>query len=214
MDIDTRIKRIMEKMEKLPEKDPDFPCGKFPPEWNKPLKEERVAKFEEKHNIRLPEDYRRFITTVADGGSQPFYGMYSLFEDDNKEINTSRKFMYTVKKPLDIFQLSDEEYKEFDNNYEELAHSGFIFLCHEGCGMYSILVVNTDDKDTYGTAWYYDLANDAGILPLINPSTHKTMDFLDWLEYYADKTLELDNDEFFGYGEIAGYLPGTEPKEM
>lgn len=213
MDIDARIKRIMEKMEKLSEKDPEFPCGDFPPKWNKPLKEERVVKFEEKHGIRLPEDYRRFITTVTDGGSQPFYGLYGLFNQE-KGFDPGRKFMYTVKKPLDLFKLSEEEYEELDDNYEKLTHSGFIFLSDEGCGMYSILVVNTDDKDTYGTAWYYDLANDAGMFPLIHPSTHKTMDFLDWLEYYADKTLELDNDgyEFFGYGEIAGYLPGTEPE--
>lgn len=37
------------------------------------------------------------------------------------------------------------------------------------------------------------------------------MDFLDWLEYYADKTYGLEDDDFFSYGEIAGYLPGTEP---
>ena len=54
--------------------------------------------------------------------------------------------------------------------------------------MYSILVVNTDDKDTYGTVWYYDIANDAGIFPIINPINNNTMSFLDWLEYYVDKT--------------------------
>lgn len=70
----------------------------------------------------------------------------------------------------------------------------------------SILIVNTDDEETYGTVWYYDLANDAGIYPLINPVTHKTMSFLDWLEYYVDKTLELDDSDYFSYGELAGKL--------
>lgn len=68
--------------------------------------------------------------------------------------------------------------------------------------MYSILVVNTDDKDTYGTVWYYDIANDAGIFPIINPINNNTMSFLDWLEYYVDKTLELDDTDFFSYGEL------------
>ena len=212
MDISVRIKRIMDKMDKLAEKDPEYPCGEFPPEWNKPIKEEKVSKFEEKYGIKLPEDYRRFITTVADGGSQPFYGFYSLSEsrraDYSDNMDISGKFPCTVKKPLDIYRLSDEEYEGLEDH-----HSGFLFLCHEGCGMYSILVVNSDDKDTYGTVWYYDFANDAGMFPLINPDTKKTMDFLDWLECYADKTYGLENDDFFSYGEIAGYLPGTEPEQ-
>ena len=72
--------------------------------------------------------------------------------------------------------------------------------------MDSILIVNSEDKETYGTAWYFDFANDAGTLPLINPKNGKPMDFLDWLEYYVDRTLELDDDNFFGYAEIAGIV--------
>ena len=30
------------------------------------------------------------------------------------------------------------------------------------------------------------------------------MRFLDWLEYYADKTCELSDEEYFGYAELAG----------
>ena len=65
MDIDAHIKIIMEKMEKLEGKNPEYACGDFPPVWDKPLKEERVASFEKKNGIKLPEDYRRFITQVA-----------------------------------------------------------------------------------------------------------------------------------------------------
>ena len=31
--------------------------------------------------------------------------------------------------------------------------------------MYSVLIVNAEDKDTYGTVWYYDFANDVGLFP-------------------------------------------------
>lgn len=203
MDIDGRIKKIMEKMEKLKEKNPEFPCGAFPPEWDKPLKEEQVAKFEQKNGIKLPEDYRRFITTIAGSGSQPFYGLSSIFDRDINDVDVNKKFIYTIDNPLDMYNYLEKGYYEFDDDYED---AGFVWLCHEGCGMYSILIVNSDDKDTYGTVWYYDLANDAGILPLVNPANKKTMNFLDWLEYYVDRTLELSDDEFFGYGELAcGY---------
>lgn len=201
MDIDLRIKNIMEKMDRLSEKNPEYPCGAFPPEWDKPFKEERIARYEQKNGIKLPEDYRRFITTVAGSGSQPFYGFYSIFDHEQGDADASRKFIYTIKKPLDIYKLLEEGQGDNYNDYD--VYSGFIFLCHEGCCMYSILIVNSDDKDTYGTVWYFDLANDCGTFPLINPVNKKTMDFLDWLEYYADRTLELDNDDFFSYGELA-----------
>lgn len=102
-------------------------------------------------------------------------------------------------------ELSDEEYDAIYETEEINIDAGYIFLCHEGCGMYSILIVNTDDENTYGTVWYYDLANDAGIFPLTNPKNNSTMNFLDWLEYYVDKTLELDDSEYFGYAALVKF---------
>lgn len=206
MNIDERIHTIMEKMKKLSTKNPEFPCGEFPPKWEKPLTEKVVANYEKNHHITLPEDYRKFITTIANGGTQPFYGLYSLKEQSSEfHVAINEKFPYTMEKPLNIFQLSDEEYDAIFETEENNIDAGYLFLCHEGCGMYSILIVNTEDKDTYGTVWYYDLANDAGILPLINPKNKKPMYFLDWLEYYVDKTLELDDSDYFSYGELAGF---------
>ena len=210
MDIDARIKIIMEKMEKLKDKNPEYPCGDFPPVWDKPLKEERVASFEKKNGIKLPEDYRRFITTVAGSCSQPFYGLCSIFGHDQADVDINKKFKYTIENPLDIYKLSDEEYNNLNN---EMVYAGFIFLCDEGCGMYSILIVNSDGQDTYGTVWYFDLANDAGTFPLLNPVDKKPMNFLDWLEYYADRTLELEDEDFFGYAELTGSYYDDVPEE-
>ena len=209
MNIDVRIQKIMKKMEKLSQKHPEFPCGEFPPKWSEPLTEQAAAEYEKRNGISLPEDYRRFITMIAASGTQPFYGLYSIVgEHKNREIKVEvdKKFPFTVRKPLNIMKLSDEEYDAIYETGEMNVDAGYILLCHEGCGMYSILIVNTDDKETYGTVWYYDLANDAGIYPLINPADHRTMSFLDWLEYYVDKTLELDDSDYFSYGELAGIM--------
>ena len=46
----------------------------------------------------------------------------------------------------------------------------------------------SDDPDTYGTVWYFDLANDFGTAPMRDPNTGKPFHFLDWLEYWADRT--------------------------
>lgn len=208
MTIDERIGSIMKKAEGLSGKTLQFSCGKFPPVWQPPLPEKKAAAFEEKNGIRLPEDYRRFITTVAGAGTQPFYGLYGLpgyFPGCSEgDADVGKPFLYTVRKPLLIEELTEEEYDKLFQDDE--AQAGFLYLCHEGCGMYSILIVNSRDSETYGTVWYYDLANDAGMLPLLHPDSHGPMSFLDWLEYYVDRTLELDDRGFFSYGELAGIV--------
>ncbi|MDE6728639.1 MAG: SMI1/KNR4 family protein [Oscillospiraceae bacterium] len=204
MDVDKRIADIMLKMKGLSAKHPMDTCGEFPPRWNEPLTEEKVRNFEVRNGINLPEDYRRFITTVAKGGTQPFYGLCSIDEIQKHELtaDVKEKFPYTLKNPLNIDNISDEEYhKLFDGNYSD---TGFIELCDEGCAMFNILIVNSDDEETYGTVWFYDLADDAGIFPLVDPKSGKAMCFIDWLEYYVDRTLELDDDDYFSYSELVG----------
>lgn len=203
MEIDKRIAEIMLKMERLSEKHPLDTCGEFPPKWSEPISEEYVAMFESSNGIKLPEDYRRFITTVAKGGTQPFYGLRSIDEKREHALTAdlTAKFPYTLKNPLNIESISDEEYRKLFE--EDSCDFGFIALCDEGCGMFNILIVNSDDAETYGTVWFYDLADDFGIYPLANPKDGKAMRFLDWLEYFADKTYELDDDDYFSYGELA-----------
>lgn len=209
-DIDNRILKIVEKMQKLPSKNPDFPCGEFPPKWKPPLSEKQVENFEKNNNIKLPEDYRKFITTVASSGTQPFYGLYSLTEkkpiyQPNSIIN--KPFPYTIKEPLFVFNMSDEEYKQFfiNDEYDDINLQGYIVLCTEGCGMDSILIVNTEDRETYGTVWFFDLCNDFGIAPIFNPKNKKPMTFLDWFEYWLDQTLELPDEKFFSYISLTEY---------
>lgn len=208
MDTDSRISRITDKMKKLPSKNPEFHCGKFPPEWKPPISEIEVETFEKENGIKLPEDYRRFITTAVSSGTQPFYGLYGLTEKKPSyefEPVVEKPFPYTIKNPLFISEMSDEEYEKYQKSFSDEENDfmqGYILLCTEGCGMESILIVNTDDKETYGTVWFFDLCNDFGIAPILNPQTKKPMRFLDWFEYWVDQTLELPDDEFFSYIEL------------
>lgn len=207
MEIDNRIAEIMQKINKLSNRTPEYTCGAWPPQWKAPLTEKQVAGFEKEKGVKLPEDYRRFITTAASAGTQPFYGLYGLLErKPSYEMNpiVEKTFPYTIHKPLFIAELTEEEYDDLLDDENTGYIQGFILLCHEGCGMESILVLNTEDEETYGTVWFYDLANDFGIAPILNPKNKKPMHFLDWLEFWADKTLELADDDYFSYIELAG----------
>lgn len=86
-----------------------------------------------------------------------------------------------------------------DDNYH--LEDGLLWLCTEGCGMDSVLVVNSEDPETYGTVWFFDLADDYGIAPMRDRETGKPFHFLDWLEYFADRTAELGDKDYFSFME-------------
>ncbi len=85
----------------------------------------------------------------------------------------------------------EEEDDEEEDDGEDEGEGGFITLCTEGCGMYSVLVINSEDPETYGTVWFWDFANDFGTAPMKDAQTGRPFHFLDWLEYWADRTAAL-----------------------
>ncbi|WP_026404522.1 SMI1/KNR4 family protein [Actinomadura rifamycini] len=54
--------------------------GRLAP-FGPPLAEERVAAFEERNAVRLPDAYRRFVTTIGNGGPGPYRGLLALDPD-------------------------------------------------------------------------------------------------------------------------------------
>lgn len=196
---DQRIARIMSKIEEIKDKKFSFSCGKWPPVWEPPFSEEEVAAFETEKGIQLPEDYRRFITTVASSGTQPFYGLQSF---QKQESVPEHPFPYTLDHILYFLYMTENEMDQFyDDDTPFTANHGLLTLCTEGDGMDSVLVVNSEDPDTYGTVWYFDLANDCGIIPMRDKDTQKPFHFLDWLEYWAERTAGLNSNEFFSFSE-------------
>lgn len=104
------------------------------------LSEAELAAFESGNGIRLPEDYRQFLSAVGNGGAGPFYGLEPL---DTFGRDLSRPF--PLIKATDT--LTDEELDQLPDRGE---YPGILEFCHQGCGIFSYLVVN---GLAYGTIW-------------------------------------------------------------
>jgi hypothetical protein len=104
------------------------------------LRERELAAFESENRIRLPNDYRRFLAVVGNGGAGPFYGLepLSTFGRD-----LSQPFQITTATDA----LTDEELEALGDRDE---YPGILEFCHQGCAIHSYLVVN---GATYGTIW-------------------------------------------------------------
>jgi hypothetical protein len=96
---------------------------------NPPLTPAVVRKFETRHGIALPADYRRFLIEVGNGGAGPVYGVFKLGEmDDGFEHKRwkaeggfvgclSHPFPHT--EPWNDLTGDPEESEEYEENEEE-----------------------------------------------------------------------------------------------
>ena len=104
------------------------------------LSEAELASFESAQHVTLPEDYRCFLGTVGNGGAGPFYGLKSL-----------NSFGRDLSKPFPMTQATDQlTEKEKASEHDPDGCGGVLEFCHQGCGIYSYLVVN---GPTFGTIW-------------------------------------------------------------
>lgn len=196
--LDRRIAGIMAKIEALGEIEPEHVGDGWPPSWAPPFSEEETAAFEARHGIRLPEDYRRFLTTAASAGTQPFYGLNAPEQAADGCLKRGRPFLHTLDCPLVFLYMTEAEMDGWDQEVE----GGFLDLCTEGDGMECVLIVDSLDPEVYGTVWFCDLANDFGIAPIRHPETGEPFRFLDWLEYWADRTAAEGAYNAFSFIEL------------
>ncbi|MEG5040497.1 MULTISPECIES: SMI1/KNR4 family protein [unclassified Microcoleus] len=106
------------------------------------LSEAELQSFEQKHQVKLPEDYRLFLKEIGNGGAGPFYGLEPL-EEAAQYRDLSKPFPFIKA----THSYSDEELEEWGDRDE---YPGVLDLCHQGCAIYCYLVVN---GPAYSTMW-------------------------------------------------------------
>jgi hypothetical protein len=160
-----------------------------------PVPVAEIEAFEQEHQIRLPEDYRHFITTIGNGGAGPAYGVFRFGEqDDGHDFCTWSEgyLLGDVSQPFphsDTWNLPpafwDEEpdppegtsqeeedklWEAWDQKIESQYWSpsimnGAIPICHLGCALRQWLVVNGECK---GQVWSDDRADHGGVYPALD----------------------------------------------
>lgn len=209
MNLDRRLTAIRTGLEQL------RTCGKsldvFGAEnhgfvLNRPLGEPVVKRFETKHGIKLPADYRRFIIELGNGGAGPYYGIFKLGEMDNCFDQTkwrerdgfvgvlSRPFPHTTKwnnltkqpKASDDEDGYEKAMDEFDRRYWDSKNiNGAIPLCHEGCALRDWLVITGREA---GHMWHDARADYSGLWPIGRKNRYT---FLDWYLKWLGRSLAI-----------------------
>jgi len=126
-----------------------------------PLAEESVAAFEERHAVRLPDAYRRFLTEVGDGGAGPYCGLLPLDRTDRCGEDAPQRlpdgFLAT---PFPHEQEWNDTELDDDAYFADERVAGSLQLCHMGCGHYLRLAVT---GPTRGRLWLDTRAGDGGL---------------------------------------------------
>lgn len=86
-------RRIHEKLAALRAADPDrrvFGAYAHRYELEPKVSARAMTAFEKKWRVTLPEDYRRFLTEIGNGGAGPAYGLFRLGEDGTTDARHGR----------------------------------------------------------------------------------------------------------------------------
>jgi hypothetical protein len=207
-----RLERLVQGLARLRVLDPDLQqLGALEHEYklHPPLSEQALAAFEQEHRLTLPNEYRRFLAQVGNGGAGPYYGLVPLaawrpelslpcivadYEgDDLKRVDGKPVFVDlgprpAIDRPADPSRpfLLEGPWPRRDNDVLPAADAhpfdGCTLLCQMGDGYRCFLVTNGRKAGEVWEDWTHGVAYEA-ILP-----TGCT--FLAWYERWLASTIE------------------------
>ena len=152
-----RKESILKRLEKKQKLDPDyiaFGVKRHRYELNYPLGKWEVEEIEAKFNIKLPDDYRKFISYIADGGAGPGHGLFPL-----------KKSLKYLGSKINRKKITKDFIRPDELSEDEWCDSGLLILCEHGCANDTFLVINGKER---GYVW--ELVEWAGYIPLLkNP---------------------------------------------
>jgi hypothetical protein len=175
-----------------------------------------IEAFEQRHRISLPQEYRKFICQIGNGGAGPYYGLFPFGQHDDGFAlgswekghllgDVSRPFAYQDSWNLPESFWNEEPHSTEDTPSEEEdelweawdrrleAHywngsimDGAIPICHLGCALRHWLVVNGPCR---GEIWEDRRTENNGLSPVLSKDG-KRLTFEMWYMFWLEETLE------------------------
>jgi hypothetical protein len=181
--------RVADKARRIP--------GSLPP-----IAERELRSFELEHAIRLPEDYRRFLLEIANGGRGPYYGLLSLEEWEypgrlpKREELAKEPTLGFLASPCPLQdRLYGENWLHELEPYEWDPYQGTLTLCHQGCTYLALLVVSGEARGRVVNVCM------SLQLPVFSPYP----DFLSWYEGWQDMFLSDPGStimDWYGFPDV------------
>ncbi|MYT24409.1 hypothetical protein GTW69_29685 [Streptomyces sp. SID7760] len=175
------------------------------------LSEIQVRQAEDQFGVAFPDDYRQYLLNVSAGGrvrrlwfdgarwdwAGAQYGdhakLHVPFPDHDIALATSDDVWESAPKRADY--VSDTAYQADHDAWVDAAHAaeaaratGAVFLCDDGCGFYTLLVVSGPMR---GTMWFDGRATCDRLNPLLNDDRQAATFaewYLDWLAHEESLT--------------------------
>ena len=145
------------------------------------LSEEQISAFEQKHQITLPESYRRFLLEVGDGcymfDDSPSYQLLPLEAD--REIEN-----YAAPFPFTEYELEGDE--PLSDEFWQQVQQGTLELIDIGCGQTFQLIITGPCR---GEVW--------SLCEMGTQPCCQRQDFLGWFERWL-----TDGDNVDYYAEF------------
>jgi hypothetical protein len=186
--IDDAIARIQKKLAKARGGAyRSFGSDKHAFQMNAPLPEEAISEFESRHEIGLPDGYRRFLATAGNGGAGPYYGILPLNQWDRVlpyDLPNALAKPSPLRPAVNGLPLETA----LGCRAEELFQ-GAITLNLQGDSYYALLVVT---GPYHGSVVYVDA--DAAC-----PIHFAGSDFLTWCERWLDRVLAGEDTKGYGF---------------
>jgi hypothetical protein len=170
---------------------------------NPPVKHSVITKFESRHQVTLPNEYREFLTQVGNGGAGPYYGVFKLGEMDDsfdhKRWKENDGFIGVLSEPFphtkawndlppypeeqDDEDAYEAELQAFDDLYWNPKQvNGAIPICHQGCASRNWLVITGAEA---GNVWEDLRADEKGLRP-VKSKSRRRLTFFDWYNQWLE----------------------------
>jgi len=169
-------------------------------------KEADLISFENKFNVKLPDDYRWFLLNVANGIVNRNEWDFNFIEkvDFKKFWHKENEFNPAIPFNLDKkVKCYNDENEDDDYPYEIIINedleyftdctNGQISILETGCGGSDFIVVNGKE---YGNIWIDNYSSMAEMFPYYSlKENKKRLNFTDWLLINIENEIQNQNEE-------------------